>query len=131
MPGAELEYIVQSHHHVDHAGGVRDAVALTGATLVCGEGVAEFYHDSVFSAISSLALILNVAALILIFRKQKKQSFSPSEVLLVCQLVFDGGAGFSNILWMLLMNFAYPAQFIGPGFLVLCKAVFSNLVHQV
>ena len=36
VPGKELRYVINSHHHFDHAGGLR-AAAATGATLVTSE----------------------------------------------------------------------------------------------
>ena len=46
LPGEPLNYIVQSHHHVDHAGGVRSMVALTGADVVVGHGTRMFWRRS-------------------------------------------------------------------------------------
>lgn len=43
-PGTPITHIVQSHHHVDHASGVRSLVA-AGATAVVGNGVGEFWKD--------------------------------------------------------------------------------------
>ncbi|MDH3681666.1 MAG: MBL fold metallo-hydrolase [Acidimicrobiia bacterium] len=37
-PNAPITHVVQSHHHIDHASGVRSLVA-AGATLVVGNGV--------------------------------------------------------------------------------------------
>lgn len=43
-PNTPITHIVQSHHHVDHASGVRSLVA-AGATLVVGNGVGDFWND--------------------------------------------------------------------------------------
>ena len=94
-------------------------------------GYEAVYHDVVFSTVSFLALILNIAALVVIFRKQKKHPFNPSEILLVCQMIFDGSAGLSNMLWMIITNFAKPIQFIGPHQEILCRVIFSNMFTQV
>ena len=38
-----MKYLVLSHHHMDHAGGVR-AFAAQGATIVTGKGTAEHFR---------------------------------------------------------------------------------------
>lgn len=43
-PDTPITHIVQSHHHIDHASGVRSLVA-AGATLVVGNGVGDFWND--------------------------------------------------------------------------------------
>ena len=42
-PGKPVKYLVLTHHHMDHAGGLR-AYAAQGATLVVGKGAAEHYR---------------------------------------------------------------------------------------
>ncbi len=51
-PGAAITHLIQSHHHEDHAGGLRSFVA-NGATAVVGNGVGEFW-TSVFAAKSTI-----------------------------------------------------------------------------
>ena len=51
-PGAAITHLIQSHHHEDHAGGLRSFVA-NGATAVVGHGVGEFWSD-VFAAASTI-----------------------------------------------------------------------------
>ena len=41
--GKPVKYLVLTHHHMDHAGGLR-AYASTGATLVVGKGTTEHYR---------------------------------------------------------------------------------------
>jgi glyoxylase-like metal-dependent hydrolase (beta-lactamase superfamily II) len=43
FPGKPVKYLVLTHHHMDHAGGLR-AYAANGATLVVGKGSAEHYR---------------------------------------------------------------------------------------
>jgi len=42
-PGKPIRYLVLTHHHMDHAGGVR-AYAAQGATLVVGQGAGEHFR---------------------------------------------------------------------------------------
>jgi glyoxylase-like metal-dependent hydrolase (beta-lactamase superfamily II) len=42
-PGKPIKYLVLTHHHMDHVGGLR-AYAATGATLVVGKGNAEHFR---------------------------------------------------------------------------------------
>ena len=42
-PGKPVKYLVLTHHHMDHAGGLR-AYAAQGASLVVGKGAAEHYR---------------------------------------------------------------------------------------
>ena len=51
-PESAITHLIQSHHHEDHAGGLRSFVA-NGAIAVVGNGVGEFWK-SVFSAKSSI-----------------------------------------------------------------------------
>ena len=42
-PGKPVKYLVLTHHHMDHAGGLR-AYAAQGAAIVVGRGAAEHYR---------------------------------------------------------------------------------------
>jgi hypothetical protein len=43
FPGKPLRWVVQTHHHMDHTGGVRAFLA-EGATLVVGQGAGQHYR---------------------------------------------------------------------------------------
>ncbi len=43
FPGKPVKYLVLTHHHMDHAGGLR-AYAARGATLIVGKGSAEHFR---------------------------------------------------------------------------------------
>ncbi len=43
-PGKPLKYLVLTHHHMDHAGGLR-AFAAQGATILTGKGTAEHFRQ--------------------------------------------------------------------------------------
>jgi glyoxylase-like metal-dependent hydrolase (beta-lactamase superfamily II) len=45
FPGKPITQIVSTHHHHDHSGGVRAALALTGADLVVGAPLETFFTD--------------------------------------------------------------------------------------
>ena len=45
VPGKPIKYIVNSHHHFDHSGGLRTYVA-EGATVVTHAGNVKFYQDA-------------------------------------------------------------------------------------
>ena len=47
IPGKTIRYIVNTHHHFDHSGGLRTYVA-EGATVVTQQANREFYQDVVF-----------------------------------------------------------------------------------
>jgi len=49
-----VTHLVQSHHHVDHSGGLRFLAGSTGATVVAGEAAVPFYQDEVFAATSEI-----------------------------------------------------------------------------
>jgi glyoxylase-like metal-dependent hydrolase (beta-lactamase superfamily II) len=48
VPGKPIKYLINSHHHFDHSGGVRAYVA-EGATIITNEMNASFY-EKIFSA---------------------------------------------------------------------------------
>jgi len=43
FPGKPITKVVSTHHHHDHSGGVRGALGLTGAELVVGPGLRDFF----------------------------------------------------------------------------------------
>jgi glyoxylase-like metal-dependent hydrolase (beta-lactamase superfamily II) len=51
---SDITHLIQSHHHVDHAAGVRQVLAETGATLVVGFGIRDFYEKRVLLAPSTV-----------------------------------------------------------------------------
>ena len=53
-PGLPVTHVVQSHHHVDHSGGFRSLVGMTGAAAVVGASAVPFYEQEVFGATSDL-----------------------------------------------------------------------------
>jgi len=53
VPGKPIKYLINSHHHFDHLGGVRAYVA-EGATIITNEMNVTFY-EKIFSAPHSLA----------------------------------------------------------------------------
>ena len=48
IPNKPIRYVVSTHHHFDHSGGLRTYVA-QGATIVTHQGNREFYEQVVFS----------------------------------------------------------------------------------
>lgn len=49
IPAKPIQYLVNTHHHFDHSGGLRTYVAM-GATIVTHPANREFYEEVVFSA---------------------------------------------------------------------------------
>ena len=47
VPGKPIRYLVNTHHHFDHSGGLRTYLA-QGATIVTHQGNREFYENVVF-----------------------------------------------------------------------------------
>ena len=47
VPGKPIQYLVNTHHHFDHSGGLRTYVA-QGTTIVTHQSNREFYEDVVF-----------------------------------------------------------------------------------
>jgi len=45
-PGKPLTYVVNTHHHFDHSGGIRAAVS-EALTVVTQKGAEAFYHDAI------------------------------------------------------------------------------------
>src|SRR6185295_9133498 len=48
VPGKPIRYLVNTHHHWDHSGGLRTYVA-QGTTVVTHQGNKEYYEQVVFS----------------------------------------------------------------------------------
>jgi glyoxylase-like metal-dependent hydrolase (beta-lactamase superfamily II) len=44
-PGKPFKYVVLTHHHIDHTGGIR-AYAAQGATIVVGKGDGDFFRKA-------------------------------------------------------------------------------------
>jgi glyoxylase-like metal-dependent hydrolase (beta-lactamase superfamily II) len=53
-PDMPVTHVVQSHHHVDHSGGLRSMAGETGAVAVMGEAAVAFYEQDVFGATSEV-----------------------------------------------------------------------------
>ncbi len=53
VPGKELRYVINSHHHFDHSGGLRTAAA-TGATLITSD-VARPWFETVLANLNSIS----------------------------------------------------------------------------
>ena len=53
FPNKSITHIIQSHHHKDHAAGVRSFVA-SGAKLVVGNGVGDFWSNEILTAQSTI-----------------------------------------------------------------------------
>lgn len=54
FPDKPVTHVVQSHHHIDHAAGLRSMAGANGATAVVGESAVPFYQDKVFGADSDV-----------------------------------------------------------------------------
>jgi glyoxylase-like metal-dependent hydrolase (beta-lactamase superfamily II) len=48
VPAKPIRYVINTHHHFDHAGGLRTYLA-QGATIVTAEGNRDFYQDVMFA----------------------------------------------------------------------------------
>lgn len=44
--GKPVTHVIQTHHHMDHSSGVRQVLGSTGADLVVGHGVKEFWENT-------------------------------------------------------------------------------------
>ena len=53
FPNQNITHIIQSHHHKDHAAGVRSFVA-SGAELVVGNGIGDFWRNEILPAPSTI-----------------------------------------------------------------------------
>jgi glyoxylase-like metal-dependent hydrolase (beta-lactamase superfamily II) len=53
-PDLPVTHVVQSHHHVDHSGGLRWLAGTTGAQVVVGEPAAAFYQEESFASPSEV-----------------------------------------------------------------------------
>jgi glyoxylase-like metal-dependent hydrolase (beta-lactamase superfamily II) len=49
FPGKTIDYVVNTHHHFDHAGGLRTYVHDEGSTIITYRGNRDFYGQEVFS----------------------------------------------------------------------------------
>lgn len=53
LPDQPVTHVVQSHHHVDHSGGLRSMAGATGATVIAGESAVPLYEEA-FDAASTV-----------------------------------------------------------------------------
>jgi glyoxylase-like metal-dependent hydrolase (beta-lactamase superfamily II) len=49
MPGKPIDYVVNTHHHFDHSGGLRTYVHDEASTIITHRGNREFYGQELFS----------------------------------------------------------------------------------
>jgi glyoxylase-like metal-dependent hydrolase (beta-lactamase superfamily II) len=49
FPGKTIDYVVNTHHHFDHSGGLRTYVHDEGSTIITYRGNRDFYGQEVFS----------------------------------------------------------------------------------
>jgi glyoxylase-like metal-dependent hydrolase (beta-lactamase superfamily II) len=49
FPGKTIDYVVNTHHHFDHSGGLRTYVHDEGSTIITHRGNRDFYGQEVFS----------------------------------------------------------------------------------
>jgi glyoxylase-like metal-dependent hydrolase (beta-lactamase superfamily II) len=49
VPGKTIDYVVNTHHHFDHSGGLRAYVHEEGSTIVTHRGNRDFYGQELFS----------------------------------------------------------------------------------
>jgi glyoxylase-like metal-dependent hydrolase (beta-lactamase superfamily II) len=50
----DVTHMIQTHYHADHSSGVREVLSETGATLVVGFGIRDFWENSILLAPSTV-----------------------------------------------------------------------------